>query len=186
MFPQFHPARPESRMFPFRRPIVSALLALAVSGNSVLADDLCISPASEPTVPAKVIGDLVGWIAMHTMYDTSGLYRHTPRISFCHVGEVIAYEGTDILVEKELRAAYSLPDRVIHLVEPWSAGDPYDRSVLLHEFIHVVQLEARDWPCVGAPELEAYMLQAEYLREFGVEPDFDWRSIFLLSICPEN
>lgn len=162
------------------------MLALMLVGPSWADEDVCTAPVPEPTVPAKVISDLIGWIAMHTMYDAKGLYYDTPRISFCHVGEVIEYEGMELLVEKELNAAYSLPDRVIHLVEPWSADDPYDRSVLLHEFIHVVQLEARDWPCIGAPELEAYMLQADYLREFGIEPDFDWRSIFLLSICPEN
>ena len=55
---------------------------------------------------------------------------------------------------------------------------------MLHELIHDVQLANREWPCVGAPELEAYMLQAEYLGAYGIDPGFDWRSIFLLSLCP--
>lgn len=147
---------------------------------------MCPAPASDPVVPEALFGELVGWIAMHTMYDVSDLYRHPPEISFCQVGEWITYDGFEIRVEPELNAAYAAADRKVHLVQPWSATDAYDRSVLLHEYVHVVQLANRDWPCVGAPEMEAYLLQARYLEENGIVPDFDWGSIYLLSICPPS
>ena len=170
----------------FRRTILAATCLACISGFAAADDDVCPAPIDVPSVPATLIRDLAGWIALSTMYDVSGLLADPPQISFCRVGDVISYEGSDLRVEKEIRAAYSLPDRVIHLVEPWSPDNPYDRSVLLHELIHVVQLDTRDWPCTGAPEIEAYMLQAEYLSGYGIDPGFDWRSIFLLSICPEN
>lgn len=137
-----------------------------------------------PAVPDKLISDLTAWIAMHTMYDVSELHHAPPEISFCSVGDWIDYEEGGLRVEPELRAAYDHPSNTVHLVLPWSADNPYDRSVLLHELVHDVQLANREWPCVGAPELEAYMLQAEYLGAYGIDPGFDWRSIFLLSLCP--
>ena len=137
-----------------------------------------------PEVPDKLITDLTAWIAIHTMYDVSELHRSPPEIAFCSVGDWIDYEEGGLRVEPELRAAYNHPSDSVYLVLPWSADNPYDRSVLLHELIHDVQLANRDWPCVGAPELEAYMLQAEYLGAYGIDPGFDWRSIFLLSLCP--
>lgn len=147
---------------------------------------MCPVTSAAPVVPSGVFNELVSWIAIHTMYDVSELYRTPPEISFCTEGDWITVEGLELRVEPELDAAYSLPDRVIHLVAPWSPDDPYDRSILLHEFVHVVQLSNRDWPCTGAPELEAYMLQASYLKEHGIKADFDWPSIFLLSVCPQN
>ena len=139
---------------------------------------------AEPEVPADVVTDLVGWIALHTMYDVTGLVQNPPDITFCELGDRIAYEEIDLTVEPGLRAVYDLPRRQIFLVLPWSHDNPVHRSVLLHELVHVVQLDDRVWPCTGAPELEAYLLQAQYLKEHGIEADFDWGAIFLLSICP--
>ena len=159
------------------------VLALTAAGNASRAQtpEDC---AQWPAIPENLISDLTGWIALHTMYDVGELHRSPPEIAFCSVGDWIEYEEGELRVEPELRAAYSHPADRIYLVLPWSADDPYDRSVLLHELIHKVQLANRDWPCVGAPELEAYMLQAEYLGTYGIDPGFDWRSIFLLSLCP--
>lgn len=142
--------------------------------------------ADWPVIPDTLIPDLTAWIALHTMYDVGELYRSPPRIEFCSVGDWINYEEGELRVEPELRAAYNHPSDTVFLVLPWSADNPYDRSVLLHELIHDVQLANRDWPCVGAPELEAYLFQAEYLAAYDIDPGFDWRSIFLLSLCPEN
>lgn len=159
---------------------VAVLTTLPLSG--AWADSSC----EVPEVPGTLIDELVGWIALHTMYDVTNLAENTPEIIFCGTGTRIEYEGRNIAVEPELKAVYDLPNRRVFLVLPWSADDPYDRSVLLHEFVHSVQLDAHDWPCTGAPELEAYMLQAEYLKPYGVDPKFDWRAIFLLSLCPTD
>jgi hypothetical protein len=164
----------------------AAILALCLLANqaSATTDGVCGPDAVPPDVPASLMTELIGWIALHTMYDVRGLANDPPEIRFCAVGSLIDYEGTDLRVEPELRAAYDLPDRVVHLVLPWSATDPVHRSILLHELVHDVQLSNRDWDCVGQPEWEAYTLQALYLEAQGIIADFDWPAIRRLSTCP--
>lgn len=172
------------------RLIMAIVAALSLSGGPVSASEaVCASGQGEqapPEVPAALLTELTGWIALHTMYDVRELAASPPEIRFCAVGTDIDYEGQILRVEPELRAAYDLPGRVVHLVLPWSADDPYHRSVLLHELIHDVQLSNRDWACTGEPEWEAYTLQAIYLEEWGIIPPFDWAGILRLSRCPSE
>ena len=107
-------------------------------------------------------------------------------ISFCAVGDRVAYEDGDLIVDAVLHAVYDLKDRRILLVQPWSAENPYDVSVLLHELIHDVQLSNPEWDCIGAPEFEAYWLQDKWLAQHGVRPGFNWPEIRKLSLCPET
>jgi hypothetical protein len=166
-----------------RRTALIAALVLVLSGPGS-AGETCAPGDGAPHLPAGLLDDLVGWIALHTMYDVGATWRDPPEIVFCAVGEIIAYEGRDLLVDPALRAAYDLPARRIHLVEPWSADGLVDRSILLHELIHDVQLLNRDWDCLAAPEWEAYRLQDLWLQEQGVILPFDWPAIRRLSQCP--
>jgi hypothetical protein len=143
-------------------------------------------PPTFSTVSRSDLDKLIGWIALKTDYDLSSVYHNPPEIFFCDVGDVIDYEAEGLLVDDLLAAAYDHSRSRIILVQPWTASDPYDLSVLLHEVIHAVQLDNRDWPCVGAPEWEAYSLQALWLAEHGIVPDFDWGFIFNLSLCPTS
>ena len=170
-----------------RRLVSISIMFLAVlTATPAFPDDTCLDPTELPTIPDTLLKDLTGWIALNTHYDVSLLYRQPPDISFCYVGDYISLEGQSLRVEPELRAAFDLPKRQIHLVLPWSPDNPRDRSVLLHELVHDVQLANTEWPCVGAPEIEAYLLQHAYLKSFGIASGFDWPSIFRLSICPED
>jgi hypothetical protein len=172
---------PEGRVR--RRSLIAcALLALAGAAS---AEAICAPGEAAPRVPGVLLDELVGWIATHTMYDVGVTWKNPPEIVFCGVGEIIDYEGRDLLVDPALRAAYDLPARRIHLVEPWSPDSLADRSVLLHELIHDVQLLNADWPCLAAPEWEAYRLQDLWLQEQGVTLPFDWPAIRRLSACPE-
>ena len=164
-----------------RNALLAILLAssAAVSGRAEVAEVDCIE---EPS--AALVSDLLGWIALNTMYSVKAAWDDPPEVSFCDVGETLAYEGSTLIVEPFLAAAYDLPARRIHLVRPWSEDDPRDVSVLLHELIHDVQLGDHEWPCTGAPELEAYWLQDKWLAERGIVSGFDWRPIIMMSTCP--
>jgi hypothetical protein len=146
--------------------------------------------APHPKVPSVIGGrlfnEMIAWIAMNTSYDLLVVYSDPPTISFCAVGKVIEYEHADLLVDAVLLAAYDREKRHIFLTQPWSLLNYFDQSVLLHELIHDVQLQNRDWDCVGAPELEAYLLQDKWLFEHGIIHNFNWPMIQRLSICPEN
>jgi hypothetical protein len=166
----------------------AAILAFVVLASPAPGDttDVCDTKPVTPEVPAALLTELTGWIALHTMYDVRELAADPPEIRFCAVGSLIDYEDADLRVEPELRAAYDLQNRVVHLVLPWSADNPVHRSVLLHELVHDVQLSNRDWDCVGQPEWEAYTLQALYLEALGILSDFDWPAIRRLSTCPDD
>lgn len=163
--------------------ILSVVLGMAGPAS---AGETCAGDVELPRVPEAVVAELVGWIARNTMYDMRTTWRDPPEIVFCSVGETIDYEGRDLLVDPALRAAYDLPARRIHLVEPWSADNLVDRSILLHELIHDAQLRDRDWDCLAAPEWEAYRLQDQWLQEQGVILPFDWPAIRRLSHCPDD
>lgn len=171
---------------------IAVCLSLFAAG-AVRADDATSScpivevsaAPKEPVVSRQLLDELIGWIALHTSYDVSQLYRDPPAISFCSVGEQIVYEGRQLFVEPELNAAFDLPNRRLHIVLPWSPENLFDRSVLLHELIHDVQLSNRDWPCIGAPEFEAYDLQDRWLLEHGIDHPFNWLAILTLSTCPD-
>ena len=172
--------------------LAALLLALPAiqpaSANDTHACTLLPSEKSEDlpvreVISDQVFDDLIGWLAIHTAYDLKLTYQLPPSVSFCVVGEIIAYEDHELIVEKELRAAFDYPHRRIFLVRPWSKDDLFDLSVLLHELIHDVQLHNRDWECAGAPELEAYRLQDKWLRSHGIAHAFDWKVILHLSKC---
>ncbi len=168
--------------------LVLGLILLLGDGSAAAepVDPDCVAPGASPApaVTRSALDGLIGWIALKTDYDLSVVYSHPPEIVFCQVGEIVDYEAEGLIVDEVLAAAYDLSRRRIYLVQPWTAEEPFDLSVLLHELIHAVQLDNRDWPCPGAPEWEAYRLQSLWLRERGIAVKFDWSAIYKLSRCP--
>ncbi len=137
-------------------------------------------------VAGAVIADLVKWIGDHTDYDVSKTLMEPPSVSFCDEGTELYYEGEMIIVDPMLRAAYDMRDRHIYLVRPWKVSSVRDLSALLHELVHDVQYLNREWPCKGKSEWEAYKLQDAWLSEQGLESEFNWLQIFMLSRCPRD
>jgi len=137
-------------------------------------------------VPQSVVDDLLDWIAEATDYSVGDTRTNPPDITFCSIGDIIPYETDHVLVNDTLSGVYDLPNRRIILVRPWDPGDIRDRSVLLHELIHHVQLNNRSYACVEAPEWEAYQLQEAYLNQHDIASGFDWLQIFFLSQCPRT
>lgn len=81
------------------------------------------------------------------------------------------------------RGFYDADRRIIHLVEPWTPGDPQDVSVLLHELAHHRQATAGHWYCPGAQELPAYRLQAAWLEGLGLTANINWIAVVLEAGC---
>ena len=144
---------------------------------------LTLDPAR---VPASLIAELLDWIAAATAYDVTSTRADPPQTTFCQAGDTIPYESGTTLVDDALNGAYDLANRRIILVRPWDPDDPGDRSVLLHELIHHVQLANRGFECLQQPEWEAYKLQEAYLAEHDIASEFDWLQIYFLSKCPRD
>jgi hypothetical protein len=174
----------------------SAVILTVGLGAPSLADDLSRCPGAPVSaqgglpVPQMVSQEtfdaLVGWIALNTSYEMSLTYNDPPTLSFCSIGEIVAYEDHKLLIEEGLLAAFDYPNRYIYLVAPWSKEDRFDLSILLHELIHDAQLSNRDWDCLRQPETEAYILQDKWLRQQGVYHPFDWRAILEMSRCTKD
>jgi len=139
-----------------------------------------------PTLPADLLPGLLRWIARATDYDVADSLASPPSVAFCAKGDVILYESGLITVPHDLRAAYDLIEERVLLVRPWDADSLRDRSALLHELVHHVQMKNRSWECPQAPEWQAYELQEAWLAEQGIEAGFDWLQIYFRSKCPRD
>lgn len=149
-------------------------------GSGTGADERCRAEID------VMVGDMLDWIADHTDYDVAAMRDRAPAVSFVETGERIDCEGEELVVEEGLHAVYDHSTRRIRLVLPWNAGDTFDRSALLHEIVHDVQLGSRHWYCPEETEWEAYKLQHTWLAEQGVESGFDWLHVYFLSRCPRD
>lgn len=156
-----------------------AALLLALTGP--VAARAC--PDAVPLrVDPGLSATLTRWIAAHSAYLVEDL--GPPTILICRPGEAIGYAGREVIVSRNLRAAYDIANDRIFLVAPWSAGNPENVAALLHELIHRLQFHQRSWPCPQAAEPEAYRLQALWLRAQGIAADFDWLRITVEARCP--
>jgi hypothetical protein len=137
-------------------------------------------------VDMRRVDALLDWIEENTQYEVSQTREDPPEVSFCKMGDQIDYEGSLIIADKGINAAYDSQSRRIHIVGPWDQNNIRDQSILLHELIHDVQLFNRDWYCLQEPEWETYKLQDKWLQEQGMESGFDWLYIYFLSRCPRD
>lgn len=179
----------------FRRAALIFFIAFALPAHAdILADRLVPNECDAPTtlasdttlVSPSLIHKLLDWIDAATTYDVTDIRAEPPQITFCHSGDTVPYESHRILVDDTLNGAYDLANHRIILVRPWDPISVRDRSVLLHELIHHVQLNNRSWECLQQPEWETYKLQESYLAEHNVTSEFDWLQIFFLSKCPRD
>lgn len=137
-------------------------------------------------VAAGVVAELINWIGGHTPYDISKTLAEPPAVIFSDWGQMISYEGRQLVLGSSLRAVYDVDARQIYLLRPWSSANIFDHSTLLHELVHDVQYQNRTWSCAGKSEWEAYKLQEAWLLERGVESGFNWVQILIQSRCPRD
>lgn len=130
--------------------------------------------------------DLLGWIGRNIDHDISGSLADLPSVGFCASGDWDDYGSTTVLVDDALRGLHDWPNRRILLVMRWESSSPRNVAVLLHEFIHDVQLMGRSWECLQAPEWDAHELQEKWLSARGLDAGFNRLRICMLSRCPPD
>ncbi len=84
----------------------------------------------------------------------------------------------------ELLAVYDDHSRTIYLLRGWSAGDPADLSVLVHEMVHHLQnLAGLHYGCSEEREALAFEAQERWLARFGrdLSTDFDLDAFSILA-----
>lgn len=112
-----------------------------------------------------------------------------PPIHFVKLSETSRRHGSPENSAWELQALYSRSEGSIYLPEGWLPVDLRQKSTLLHELVHHVQLSNNIvLPCVAAYERQAYDLQIRWLREQGVDDPYELikineLGIYMVSTC---
>ena len=128
-----------------------------------------------------LIGHLEDWLDKHT-----DLQRRAtaPVVKWTSQANVASITGSKrAAYVQTVRGLYDGESSTIWLVRPWSARDPRDVSVLLHELVHHRQAGDGHWYCPGAQELPAYRTQQAWLAELGLGLDVNWVAIVLEAGC---
>lgn len=135
--------------------------------------------APPATSTLALVDQLDGWLDVH-----SDLPRRDTAARIVRVGPDAAERimGPPGRGQGPTRGFYDPDTGTIYLVEPWSAENPADVSVLLHELIHHRQ-DDRYYACPGAQELPAYRAQKAWLAERGLPLDVNWIAIVLAAGC---
>lgn len=172
---------------PVRAALGAIATCLALSGASVpRADTLAAAPETwrppDPEVLEQLVARLESWL------DEDGTLpprRPGPAIRFVSPQEADMLHGAESAryLHGPLNGLYSAETQTVYLVAPWDYGNMRDVSVLLHELIHHRQQTARHWFCEAAQEEGAYRLQEKWLGSMGIESDFYWPAIILMSSC---
>lgn len=155
-----------------------AMLWFAGAGHARPAAELSGTKSSSPSI-AALVSELENWLDRESRYKR----RNIP--------VTVRIVGADDLPSAmmpgvqgfALRGYYDPSSATIYLFEPWSHGNPFDVSVLLHELVHHRQHSLTYWECPNAQERPAYRLQDHWLRERGLDAHFNWFAVLMLSRC---
>jgi hypothetical protein len=152
------------------------------------ADKEPVSPTTDSTareLAANVVTPLIAWIVAKTGWTV----HEAPLIRFIPEAELVKMFTGGKETDFHIHALYADKEHSIYLPDGWRADDLYDRSALLHELVHHLQnLNNVKAACSSEYELQAFELQAAWLREQGVEDPLNFMginamAIFLLSRC---
>ncbi len=150
--------------------IVAAHLFFAAS--SIAANDA-------PTITGALREELHKWIDTATDLPRAS---SPAKIVFAQPRNIVAPSELATLIGRAPRGLYDTAKGEITLILPWSARNPQDVSVLLHELVHHRQ-SGRHFYCEAAKEHSAYKLQRDWLAERGLTLDVNWIAVVLSSSC---
>jgi hypothetical protein len=89
---------------------------------------------------------------------------------------------------RELVAVYDDSSRTIYLQQRWTGATAAEQSVIVHEMVHHLQnVAGLKYECGGAREKLAYLAQAEWLKQHGLdlekEFEVDMFTVVAMSGC---
>ena len=90
--------------------------------------------------------------------------------------------------QREVVAVYDDQARTVYLPEGWTGETIAEQSILVHEMVHHLQnLAGMKFACAGEREKPAYLAQAKFLRQHGLELekefDVDMFTVVAISAC---
>lgn len=138
-----------------------------------------ISGAETSLIEADLIDELHDWIDSKTDLPAAD----TPAtIEFLDALELTEPSEMSSLIGNVPRGLYNPETGTITLVRPWSAQEPQDIAVLLHELVHHRQ-GGKHFYCEAAKEYSAYHVQKDWLAERDLTLNVNWIAIVLASSC---
>jgi hypothetical protein len=85
-----------------------------------------------------------------------------------------------------LEAVYAADKNTIYLGKKIDPQSAYGRSVVVHELIHFLQKTHQaetTVACRNALEKDAYLIQADYMKQHGLKPPFNGFTVMMRSLC---
>jgi hypothetical protein len=85
-----------------------------------------------------------------------------------------------------LEAVYAADINTIYIGKKIDPQSPYGRSVVVHELIHFLQKVHKHETkvaCTNALEKDAYQIQAKYMKQNQLTPEFNGFTVFVRSMC---
>ncbi|EAQ04548.1 hypothetical protein OB2597_04680 [Pseudooceanicola batsensis HTCC2597] len=162
-------------------PILCALVAGALhAGDTDAPVRITLRPAGVDAVAdAGLLDRLNAWLDAHVDWPAPD---RAPAIRYVTPRQAARMAGAPALGHGRHRGLYDAATGTIHLVTPWSADEPGDVSVLLHELVHHRQADHHFY-CAAAQEPAAYRAQEAWLAERGLTLEVNWLAITWAAGC---
>ena len=117
---------------------------------------------------APTITSYIRWIIGKTGWSISDA-PPIQKVSRAQLGQMF-FGAEEAIVGIEPLALYSRDRHVIYLTDTWNSDQLLDRSILLHELVHHLQvMNGVKLACQTKYEAQAYQLQISWLIEQGVQ-----------------
>lgn len=138
-----------------------------------------IAEAETRSIRAGLVNDLHHWIDTTTALPAADT---TATIVFGNAQDSVEPSEMASMIGSLPRGLYDPDTGTITLIRPWSAENPQDVSVLLHELVHHRQ-GGKHFYCEAAKEHAAYHVQKAWLAERDLPLDVNWLAVVLASSC---
>lgn len=168
--------------------VISSLTAASLHAGEYVAEPKHIGEIRNGrAISPELIAGLIAWIKSKTGWTVSDV----PPIRFVTEARLreMYFGRPDGADSTKVHAIYSDEDHTIYLPNTWNPESLFDRSALLHEIVHHLQVRNDvKADCPAAYNKQAFYLQLDWLHEQGVEDPYEFlkiddRYIFYDSRC---